>query len=74
MIELVIYCLGVTAAITACMAVMCFCAWCCVIILEAKVIKTLKSTYNHLQLMYFMRELKEKGYAQCIDEIGKDTD
>ena len=38
-----------------------------------KLVEILCSTYNHAQLLWFMKELKKKGYAQAIYEIGVDT-
>jgi hypothetical protein len=37
-------------------------------------VKKLGSVYLHVQLIYFMDELKKKGYAQCVEEIGKNTE
>ena len=37
--------------------------------LRNMLVNKLKSSYNHVQLYYFMAQLKEKGYAQAVDEI-----
>ena len=42
-------------------------------IARRKLVDILASTYNHAQLLWFMKELKKKGYAQAVDEIGIDT-
>lgn len=73
MIESLIYWVGVIALTSVGILAIFFSWWLILGALLKLIVKDLKRTYNHVQLYYFMQQLKEKGYAQAVDEIGKDT-
>lgn len=73
MIENLIYWTGVTTLISIGLLVTLFSLYLIICALLQMLVKELKRTYNHVQLYYFMAQLKEKGYAQTVDDIGKDT-
>ena len=73
MIESLIYWVGVIALTSVGILAIFFSWWLILGALLKLIVKDLKRTYNHVQLYYFMAQLKEKGYAQAVDEIGKDT-
>lgn len=73
MIESLIYWVGVIAITSVGLLAIFFSWWLILGALLKLIVKDLKLTYNHVQLYYFMAQLKEKGYAQAVDEIGKDT-
>ena len=73
MIESLIYWTGVATLLSVGLLVTLFSLYLIVCALLQLLVKELKRTYNHVQLYYFMAQLKEKGYAQAVDEIEKDT-
>jgi len=72
-IESLIYWTGVATLLSVGLLVTLFSLYLIVCALLQLLVKELKRTYNHVQLYYFMAQLKEKGYAQAVDEIEKDT-
>lgn len=72
-IENLIYWTGVITLMSIGLLAIFFSWWLILGALLKLIVKELKRTYNHVQLYYFMAQLKEKGYAQAIDEIDKDT-
>ena len=73
MIESLIYWTGVMALTSIGLLAVFFSWWLILGALLKLIVKDLRRTYNHVQLYYFMRQLKEKGYAQSVDDIDKDT-
>ncbi len=73
MIENLIYWAGVVALLSVGTLVTLFSLYLIICALLQMLVKELKRSYNHVQLYYFMAQLKEKGYAQAVDDIGKDT-
>lgn len=74
MIENLIYWTGVAAILSGALLVSTVGLYLTVSIFLTLLVKELKSSYNHIQLYYFMRELKKKGYAQAVEDIGKSDD
>lgn len=73
MIENLIYWTGVATLLSVGLLVTLFSLYLIICALLQMLVKELKRSYNHVQLYYFMKQLKEKGYAQAVYEIGKDT-
>lgn len=73
MINTVIYWVGVTTIISLGTLLSMVFTYLILGVARRKLVEILSSTYNHVQLLWFMQELKKKGYAQAIDEIGTDT-
>lgn len=73
MINTVIYWVGVTAIISFGILLSMIFTYLIFGLARRKLVDMLSSTYNHAQLLWFMQELKKKGYAQTVDEIGTDT-
>lgn len=71
MIEALIYAVGSAAILAALMVIIVWCIYALAFSLVKKTYLKLSSLYRHTQLFFFMKELKAKGYAQCVDEIGK---
>lgn len=74
MIEAVIYATGVAALMSVFLVVIVLCVRALATKLVKKMCWKLGSVYRHAQLHFFMKELMEKGYAQCIEEIGTDDE
>jgi hypothetical protein len=73
MIEIIIYWTGVIALLSVGLLAIFFSWWLILGALLKLIIKELGRNYTHIQLCFFMRELKKKGYAQTVEDIGKDT-
>ena len=73
MINNIIYWVGVATIISLGVLLSMFFTYLILGVARRKLVDALSSTYNHAQLFWFMRELKNKGYAQAVDEIGTDT-
>lgn len=73
MIENLIYWTGVVTIFSVGLLVTLFSLYLITCAPLQMLVKELKRSYNHMQLYYFMAQLKEKGYAQAVDDIGKDT-
>jgi len=72
MIEGLIYWAGVTALLSASVLATLFSVYLISRGFSKLLAKELRRSYNHVQLLFFMAKLKEKGYAQCVTEIGKE--
>lgn len=72
LINLTIYLLGVSALTLLLIAIASVSFLIAVVALRKLLADKLGSLYNHAQLYFFMAKLKEKGFAKCVNEIGKD--
>ncbi len=72
MIELIIYWTGVVTLISLGLLVTLFSVYLIFCGLLQLLCKELRSTYNHVQLYYFMGKIKELGYAQAMHEQIKE--
>lgn len=70
MIENIIYWVGVSAIACLSITVILLSFIVSQILITRHLTKELKSAYNHVQLYWVMNELKKKGYAQCVEDIG----
>ena len=74
MIEQIIYWTGVTALLVASITTILFGLWITLKGLNPLIWKELITSYNLVQLRYFMGELKKKGRAQCVDDMNKNQE
>ena len=74
LINLTIYLLGVAALTLLLTAIASVSFLIAVDTLRNLLVDKLGSLYNHTQLYFFMAKLKEKGFAKCVNEIGKDNE
>jgi len=72
MIENLIYWAGVVSLLSLSLLILMASIWFIFLLVQSHIIKDLKSTYNHVQLFWFMKEVKKKGYAKALDDLGKD--
>ena len=68
-IEGIIYMAGIVSLFSFLLLVTVFAATASAILITRHLCKELRSTYNHIQLAYFMKMLKEKGYATTKEEF-----
>lgn len=73
MVEL-IYWTGSLALLLLALAVIVFSLGVIFLATKNMLIKNLASTYNHVQLIYFMKSIREKGYTHAMEGVGKQDD
>jgi len=71
MIEQLIYWTGVTALLSAAVALLAASIGIIAIVIRERIVKNLGRAYRHAQLYFFMMEIKKKGYYKAVEDAGK---
>lgn len=68
MINEIIYWTGVCALVSIGLLVIVIAIWVSARMLRNEIVKDLKSAYHHVQLVYFMKEIKKRGYKLALED------
>lgn len=74
MINDIIYWIGVLVVLGSGIFAICLLLWGIIYTIKMKIIKHLGSLYSHVQLMYFMKEILDKGYIKAMKDMDDEHD